>query len=307
MKILVGQNHLHTLGGTETFTYALVKYLLRYNHKVDVITLKEGIMSERIKKDFPQVNVNKLRKRYDLALVNHTSIVEAVRQSNYKCSVGTLIQTCHGIVPALEQPHIAADYHVSISREVSDHLKAQNFNSDIIYNGIDLETFTFDFVPSVKPENIVSLSQSHEANHILSKVAEKLGAKSFVTFNKNYNPSFGIEKYLRDADLVFGLGRSAFEAMASGANVFIWDCREYNGNKGDGFINDENFHELMTNNASGRRYNKRYDCDTIVQEVLKGYEATESIMNRYLAERYLNMDIQVEKYLDLYERLENSF
>jgi hypothetical protein len=296
MRVLVGQNHLHTLGGTETFTYTLVKYLKKLNFKVDVVTLKTGIMSDKIKSDFPDVGINEGVKKYDLALINHNKVVEFVRKQSIQ--IKTLVQTCHGTIPDLEQPCSNADIHVSISEEVKKHLKIKGFDSEVIYNGIDLEKYQMTQVPNDYPETIVSLTQSFEANNILSKVSNKIGS-NLISFNKNFNPIIDINEALQKADLVFGLGRSAYEGMATGSNVFIWDIREYNGNKGDGFITYENLHELMRFNSSGRRYNKKYNVDQLVDEIESNYCATDCLSNRYAVERYLNMEKQVNKYVEL--------
>lgn len=57
MKILIGQNHLHTIGGSETYTYTLVEELVRRGHHVDLVCNVPGMVSEIMKQNF-KIRVN---------------------------------------------------------------------------------------------------------------------------------------------------------------------------------------------------------------------------------------------------------
>jgi len=116
-KILLGQNHLHTLGGSETFIYTMAQELTRLGHQVDIVTHQEGIISELIHRQFG-CNINKISNSYDFALINHTTVVTGVKNM---FPGSNIIQTCHGIYPALEQP-VPGVKHVSISKEVHSYL-----------------------------------------------------------------------------------------------------------------------------------------------------------------------------------------
>lgn len=293
MRILVGQNHMNTIGGTETFTYTLVHELVKQGHDVGLYTIVEGSVSNRLKKELPGIEVNKFNSSYDVALVNHNTTVKHIRDKGY-CD--NIIQTCHGTLPELEQPSPYASSHVSISKEIKDYLKSLNFESNIILNGIDCNRFKPVNPIRKKIRHILSLSQSRKANSILEEACNIIGC-DLITFNKHTNPTFYIEDYINECDVVVGLGRSAYDSMACGRPVFIWDCRAYQGNLGDGFIKPYNELGVINYNCSGRYYKNEYNAKEIAKEILENYDYKESGYYRELALDKFNIEKQVEKYL----------
>lgn len=296
MKILVGQFHLNTIGGTETFTYTLIKELVKQGHKVELITLHPGYVSNLIQQQFGIV-ANQLTYNYDLSLVNHNVVVDKIRTLGIKTK--KLIQTCHGTIPPLEKPSSNADYHVAISKEIEHDINLQGFTeTSVIMNGIDCERFC-----PIKPLNekitkILSLTQSEQSNIFLNDVCSILECQ-LQTLNKNRNPKFDIEHDINDADLVVGLGRSAYDALACGRPVFVWDNRSYQGSLGDGYLTKESFSEFIKNNCSGRRYKKIYSPEQVANEINENYNSKSSDIYRKLALNEFNITKQVQKYLGL--------
>ena len=133
MRILVANNQLNTLGGSETFTYTIIEELVDRGFFVEYFTFKFGFVSDKIEQELKVSFMS--RKKYDLIFANHNTCVEKL----YK--LGYVIQTCHGIFPKLEQPSIRANAYVSISTEVQNHLGVLGFPSILIYNSINLERF----------------------------------------------------------------------------------------------------------------------------------------------------------------------
>ena len=156
MKILLTNNHLDSIGGTQTYTYALAKQLITLAHDVQYFTLQKGIISDKLEQDLGLKEKN--RKSYDLILANHNSTIEKVWK------LGPVFQTCHGIFPFLEQPSIFADFYISISQEVQDYLAKKNLCSAIIPNGIDCDIFYPSTSINKELRTVLSLCQSKEAN-----------------------------------------------------------------------------------------------------------------------------------------------
>ena len=114
MNILVANNSLDRLGGSETFTFTLIEELVRRGFSVEYFTFNFGLVSSKIEN---QLKVSFCtRKKYDLILANHNTCVEHL----YK--YGFIIQTCHGIFPKLEQPSSKSNLYVSVSTEIQNHL-----------------------------------------------------------------------------------------------------------------------------------------------------------------------------------------
>src|SRR5690606_3879634 len=101
-KYMVEKN----VGDTESFTLTMAEELIKRNFSVEYFTFRRGKISELLENS----GVNFMtKKKYDLILANHNTCVSTLKNR------GTIIQTCHGIYPKLEQPSDDADAHVSIS------------------------------------------------------------------------------------------------------------------------------------------------------------------------------------------------
>ena len=300
MNILVTNNHLKTYGGSETFTYTLIEELCRLGHHLEYFTFEKGLTSNKIEQN---LNVHFFsRKKYDLILANHNSCITFLRKIiSHKT---TIIQTCHGIYPELEQPSNLANLHISISEEIQKHLLTLGYASKIILNGIN--TNRFDNKTSINKElkTVLSLSQSEQANSEIEKACNLLNIQ-LLKLNKFKNPIWKVEEEINKADLIVGLGRSAYEAMACGRAVLIYDNRPYSKSYADGYVTSEILPYIIKNNCSGRFYKKELDTVSLVKE-FKKYNKESGYFLRQFSLENLNIKIQVEKYLQINEEYKGS-
>lgn len=294
MKILVGNNKLRNPGGSETFTYALVHELVRRGHDVSCVTSGEpGIVSEQIMKLGVPVFRDRLPSlTFDVALLSHsTSIVRAKRIKAFR------IQTCHGIFHPLEKPVSNMDAYVAISEEVA--MNMMEYSPKIIYNGVDCNRFRPVTELNHTLNCVLSLVHSDKANDVVKKACSNIGCEVIVQ-NKYITPIWEMETLINQADLIIGLGRSAYESASCGKNVVIFDYRPYMGRNpiGDGFLTTENFPLFLKNNCSGRYSNKEFSVD-LLQEELEKYDLSEGVRLRNFVFKNLNIANQVDKYLSL--------
>lgn len=304
MKILIGQNHLDTLGGSETFTYTLIKGMKALGHDVDLLcgqASRIGIMSNKIKQDFG-IDVNVLNGEYDLCLMSHQSSVMAIyniidNHPELNINTDNIYQICHGAIPKEEQPVLIPGLkYICISEEVQNHLKSFDLESKVIFNPIDLDRFKF-IEPNDKVKSIFSLSQSNTFNSMLKGVCDSMGIK-FTYNNKFTNPIFDVETVIAEHDMVFSLGRGCYEAMAMGKNVVIADHRPYQDSYSDGILNNINFSLFMENNCSGR-YSMRETTVELIQRSIERYDPNNSHALRKIAEEEFDMIKQCNKFLEL--------
>ena len=297
MEILVANNQLKNLGGSETFTYTLAKELRRQGHEVDVFTNVPGLVSSKLEHEKFKVFTEANQTKYDLVLASHKTCVEKLSHLGYT------IQTVHGTTPKLEQPNLKANYFVAISEEIKEHLKTKhNLESQVILNGIDCERFKPTRPINQQLKKVLSLSQSDELNQKLKKLFNDKGIE-FTSLNKFANPVWNVEDYINDADLVVSLGRGAYEAMACSRLVFVWDHRRYQLEIGDGIVTLGNIDQLLRTNCSGRYYHYT-DLDYKINEVIDNYILFSTLQShmRWYSEQSLNIQKQAKKYLETYER-----
>jgi glycosyltransferase involved in cell wall biosynthesis len=298
MKILVANHWLKKLGGSETFTYTLIGELVRQGHDVSYFTWERGKVSQAIEKDFKVSHQDS--GSYDLILCSHNTTVGWCR-ANFQ---GFIIQTCHGTIPKLEQPHMKADAFVAISKEVELHLLKSGVDKPIkvIHNGIDLDRFKHTTIAVQDPHFVLSLSHSEQLNTYLRNYFSSRHVH-FDALNKYQNPQWSVEQVMNLSDLVISCGRGAMEALACGRPVIVMDHRPYMPPCADGIITPVNIDDLLFTNFSGRcRMRDPYD-PALIDEALDTIDIYTSDRMRHIATKYFDIKKQVKTYLDYYETL----
>src|SRR5690606_13414850 len=261
MRVLVGIYRLDHIGGAELYTYDLLNELRKQeNVEVEFFAVHQGQLAERVKSELGVQFMS--RDQYDLILATHNLTVEAIHDR------GPVVQICHGAILELEQPSFYADYHVGITEEVCESLTKKGYPNELVLNGLDIhQKYPINEV-NEELKVVLSLCQSEEANELLAKACSKKGVK-FIHFNKFKNPTFDIEHEINRADLVVGIGRSVYDAMACGRPCIVFDSRDYNNNKADGYLEPELFDKFVRFNCSGRYRNLEFDENDLVRELEK--------------------------------------
>lgn len=293
MKILLTNHWLKKIAGSETFTYAMAGELKRQGHEVDLFTNVPGMISRRICNDYkiemiPEAN----GKHYDLILANHNTTVDKVFFKD-----GLIVQTIHGIFPALEKPNLKAHKFVSISQEIKNDLLSKDLDSTLIWNGIDCKRFNIQTKCNEEVKRVLSLSTSETLNDQLRSALSKRKI-SLITLNKFKNPVWDVENYINQVDLVITLGRGAYESLACGRSVLVLDNRPYMKTLGDGIVTPENISEIIQCNFSGRKY-QRTNIEEMITEALGKYNFHNSEFFRNFAVHHLNIAKQTKKYIEL--------
>lgn len=293
-KILVATNHLSSVGGSELYTYDLIKALATStDYEIEYFTFDKGLISEKVEEEL-QIPFMR-QKKYDLILANHNTTVKAL------FSQAPIIQICHGTVPDIEQPSPLADFHIAISEEISDHLTDLGYPNDVVLNGVDVQT-----KKPINPINktltsVISLCQSDKANQRLQSICDHKGLR-FKAHNKHTNPTDSVEQEINNFDLVVGIGRSIYDAMACGRPSLIYDNRGYNGNKADGYLRPENFNKYVKMNCSGRYLNRQYQEKELIRELEK-YNPADGEKLREIAISQLNAYKMAYQLLDTANQL----
>tara|TARA_S200002703_G_scaffold156247_1_gene161508 strand:+ start:560 stop:1456 length:897 start_codon:yes stop_codon:yes gene_type:complete len=297
MKILLTNNHLNTIGGSETFVLTLYRYLKKQGHLVHVFTFNpfykiplqaSGKGVDQYIDDLYYHEPNTIKESYDLVLCNHNSCFEWVF-NNVKFDRIHFIS--HGTVPALEQPRLGADKYFSMSEEIKTNCRMNGFESEVIRNPIDLD----EYKPMSKRNNplksALCVSQGAKSKHLISSLGIPV---EFAETNRFMRKIFTAEHYNKH-DIVFSLGRGCYEALACDRPVIVFDTRDYNGTKYDGLVTKENFLSLASFNCSGRLHGRGWDKN-IVDSDLEAVVIEEGYY-RSIAEQYLDIKVITETLL----------
>lgn len=295
MKILVGNNGLGLPGGSETYTYALIKELVSRGHDVTAVGVEgPGLISNRLNDIGVECLFESVGGEWDLILTSHSTSIELVKNAK-----GFKIQTCHGVYPQIEQPVEGMDAYVAISEEVQHHLTSIGFESTIIHNGVDCSRYAPKTPINEEIKSVLSLAQSDPANEIVKQACD-IANVELVINNKFREWKWEVDELINQSDLVISLGRGAYEAMASGRNVIIFDQRHYVNMPaiGDGIITKDNVYDYIKNNCSGRYSKTIFDAQLLANEIKKYNKQNGADLREY-ALNNLNIEKQVDKYFNL--------
>ncbi len=331
MKILLGNNTLALLAGTERWTQTLAIQLKKMGHEVTCFSPELGIISDQLEKDgitsFNQISTSGVKPfsfileenidhNYDVIIANHHHVVEFLRKEFPKTPI---ISTIHGImhlvddrngskIKAPEYPALnsGVNQFISVSEEVRDMLlKEYNIDSLIVRNFFDTRSFIPLYegrVFSEKPERFLINSNYNDKDSedvkIIREVAKHYGAK-VVAVGQNFSFSDDIMKAINDSDIVVGMGRSVLEGVAA-RRLGIVHGRWGTG----GVVNESNVEELRKFNFSGRNSNGKFmTVDQLISEIDKYYTRENLMWGVEYTRREHNVVTAAETYVRIAEDL----
>ena len=207
-----------------------------------------------------------------------------------KCPV---VQTCHSAFTNLEFPVKGSRAFVSISEEIQLYLKVRGYQTDIIRNGIDLVRYC-----SKRPLNevprVLSICQGDDS--LLKEACSKLGWQFRNVPKEVGSRIWHIEDLINYADIVVGIGRSLYDAMACGRACISWDNRKLNPFTGCGYVTSDKWYDFAKTNFTGRGFPTIHTADMLVRE-LKKYNPADGAVMRSFAEKELDVRKNALKYL----------
>ena len=288
MKILITNNHLTNVGGTETWVKTVADELKRRGHEVHLMTSYIGKFAEGL--DY--LILWEFVDNYDLILCNHTTQLERIKTDT------PIIFTSHSFFIDIEQPIKGADAYVAVIEEIAE--KQKEFNPTVIRNGIDLEKFKS--TTPINKELKTVLYLSHPWNKkALPIIKEACKDYELITIEQETN---NVETLINKADLVITLGRGILESLACGRNVISADWRSWMQSfSGGGVVTKDNFNKLKTHAFSGRNKPIEFTAERLKQELEK-YSPDNNL--RHLMEKECDIKKQVDKYLNLWTTIKSD-
>ncbi len=273
MKILLGNNTLSILAGSETWLFTLAKQLVNMGHEVTAFSAELGFIATKLEamgvKCISEIAGKSGVKAFDYVLDNSKMDFDVVICSHYNVTKYIhsqlpdvpIIAVVHGIIHSNEQTgeiypeHPVTDFkvdqYIAVSEEVQKLLKdVYNIDSIVLRNFIDLDRFVKSKKINPSPKKFLVNSnywgKDDEINKIIKEVSDHYKAE-LLGIGVNFASTFEVEEIIKDVDVVVGMGRSVLEGMAMG-KLGICHGRWGTG----GVINSENFLKIREHNFSGR-------------------------------------------------------
>lgn len=327
LKILLGNNTLSLLAGSETWTYTLAVQLKKMGHDVQGFSPDLGIIARELKnknipshadiapsgiKPFSFVLEEKQELDFDLIIANHWHIVDYCRRYFPKTPI---ISTVHGIIHTMPNPAGGEDLwapehpalnsgvnaFVAVSEEIQEILqKDYNLESTIIRNFFDTELYNVPRPVADKPKVFLINTNYNTANdpeiELIRAVTKHYGAQMIAT-GVNFGTSLNMVPAIDEADVVVGMGRSVLEGVCAGRLGIV------NGRWGfGGVIHEGSVEELRGRNFSGRNSGgKTISPEELIALIDEHYNPTNLEWGRNYIKREHNVELAAESFLRLGE------
>lgn len=331
LKILVANQTLDILAGSELWTLTLATELKRLGHDVTAYSPQLGFIATKLEaigvkcvkeiaggkkgaKSFNFVFEEEASNDYDVIICAHYKITKYLKS---KLPNVPIIAIVHGIIhknpetveifPEHPVTEFKVDQYLAVSEEVQDLLmEVYGIQAKIFRNFFDLERFDFDEKIKLpeKPKTIMVNSNywgvQDPINQIIKEVADHYDAK-FIGIGANFAPTFEVEKILKDVDIVFGMGRSVLEGVCMG-KIGVVHGRWGTG----GVITPKSYPQLKKTNFSGRIEKGRNQLKSS-QEIISQIDSAWNLENiktmRKIMEEKHNVKIVAKKLIKIAQNL----
>lgn len=239
LNILITNQSLDSIGGTETYIYALVNELKKRGHNVVCFSFKLGVVAKKLPCKVLD-NLQGIKDDFDVIHAHHHNPTIYA----HKYIKAPIIFIKHGLVPKAEEiPSVPIKKLFVTSNAIKDWVLSKRYypQPEILYNGVDV--FRFRPLPLKEEYELLVLDNYGTKLNLNYKSIKYVGGSK---------QEWNVEETINRASVVLTTGRGALEAMACNKPTIVY------GRYGcDGLVTSDNYFELRKNNFSGRRYGNK--------------------------------------------------
>ena len=269
MKILITNNTLASLGGSEWVVIELARALASRGHQVAACSSQIGEAGSILKEMSVPVIPDPFDSPFKPDVIHGQHHLDTMRAL---CAFPDVpaIYHCHGYLPWVEEPpvHPRILHYVGMCSVVSDRIRLSRGLPDqnvmTVPNWVDLDRFRFVRNPPQKPRKALLYLRSFDRNswHAsqLCQAFESMDIKLdlWLPGGDTRAPEVVLPEY----DIVLSSGRSALEAMASGCAVLPISrssCLD--------LVDLNNFYLFQSHNFSPRLNTGQFNAASIVNAI----------------------------------------
>jgi len=271
MKILMTNNNLLMRSGSELYVKEVAEELIRRGHIVAAYsTHVVGELGKLMNQFGIQTTDDLAELSWTPDIIHGQHHLETMTALAYFPNVPA-IYICHGWKPWQEAPPLhpriieyAAVDKLTLQHAIEDHHIIPD-KIRLIHNFVDLDRFKQRVPLPPKPKKALVFSNyANEGNYLplvrqaCFKANIELEVIGFSSGHQVDKPEDVLKKY----DLIFAVGRSAFEALATGSAVVI--CGEWGVGP---MVTAQNMRELYDLNFGVAAMYSRPDADVIYSEI----------------------------------------
>ena len=309
MKIAFLLTHL-TVSGVTRFCDVAAKAMRNAGHDIDVVVGDENTFAcwqqsqvvESISKNASIIPVEVfLENSYDIVFQNYNTTGIPVNKNLVK----KVKFICHGLELKEYAPPKSIDELIVFGERAYNFYNSNHPNITLIRNFVDEFRNPALDVESDSPKKVL-LVAARDTSFITSMMMNACTKKgwylSVAGQNEYVDIDYNYRNRILESDLVVGVGRCMYEAMAMGKPVVNFGI-----NGGDGYVKgDKSFRNMMVTNGSG--YTKQVIpspfendilCFKSLLSELDKYDFSDGQVNYELAQKYLSPELYIDKMLKI--------
>ncbi|MCB0688710.1 MAG: glycosyltransferase [Saprospiraceae bacterium] len=308
MNILITNIWLQNLGGTEVFVRDLAKALFDDGHHIEVYSPRTGMLANEIRSFGIHVtdNIQMLKTVPDIIHAHHFLPCMEVMNVFRKCPVVYFVHdySFNGDIPPVSEritKYVAVD---ALCLEKLFQYEIPREKTEVLHNWVDISRFRHRDIFKNKPERALVFSNyAKPDNHyrIISSTCRDFGIDIDGIGMGFGNSIADPERILPHYDIIFAKGKSAMEAMASGAAVIVCDFRGLGG-----MVTSSNFEYFRKYNFGMKTMNKIIEPRTLLAE-LNNYDPLDCKAVTERIRREASFDLYIKQIEILYDELINKF
>ncbi len=261
MRVLMTNHDLSQIGGTQTWLETMAKEIRRRGHEVDVACFINGRFGDRLRnQDFEVMFLNAggewMKRDYGLVIANHNTCLALAQVVD-----APKVFTAHGPAHQLERMVPGADRYFAVSEEVQ-RMYHQPFHPEVARNPIDLILYRPD-KDRHQGRRVIVACKNKYAMKAAQTACSKAGFECEWMHYKEM-PVGTPWELLPHFDIAITSGRGAYEAIACGLDVIIFDVRS-GEMRADGWARPDNIEELVKCNCSGRAVDMPWGTGHLVE------------------------------------------
>lgn len=288
MKILITNNALCTRSGSELYVQELAQALVHRGHIVAAFSTDIGELAQKMITQGVTVIDDLAQLPWAPDIIHAQHHLETMIALAYFPQTPA-IYVCHGWRPWQEAPplHPRIMTYFAVDTKTRDQAITKHGvpsgNIHIMHNFVDLDRFQQRAHLPIKPQKALVFSNyAHEGNFLPSirEACRKANVSLDVVGASFGNAVDKPENILGDYDLVFAVGRSALEALASGVAVVI--CGECGVGPMVTYMEIEKLRDL---NFGVAAMYTGLDADVIYKEICCYNAEDAKCVTQYLRER----------------------
>jgi hypothetical protein len=269
MNILITNNSLDFLAGSEWVVIELAKALASRGHQVAACSSQIGEAGSLLK----EMSIPAIRHPFDSPF--KPDIIHGQHHLDAMCALNAFpnvpaIYHCHGYLPWVEEPpvHPRILNYAGMCSSISDRIRLSLGLPDesviTVPNWVDVDRFRFVRNPAQTPQKALLYLRSFDRNswHAtqLCQAFDERGIKLDLWLPQG--DTRAPEVVLPEYDIVLASGRSAIEAMACGCALLPVSqtaCLD--------FVDPINFHSFQNQNFSPKLNTGHFNAESIIKAI----------------------------------------